>query len=136
MRAVKQIDFTRGGRERNGGFSLLEVVVTIAILSSVALATTLLLVPVARQSRIGRETEVANIEARKVLEKIQALPFKDIILTYPQGARIPIAGLPSGRIDISYVDPAADPLIIQADLTWQSSDLGAMQRTFNTVRTE
>jgi prepilin-type N-terminal cleavage/methylation domain-containing protein len=124
------------GWERKGGFSLLEVVLTIAILAAVALATTLLLVPVARQTRIGRETEVANLEARKVLEKFQALPFNSIVTTYPQGAQIPIAGLPSGKIAVSYVDPVADPLVIQADLTWQSPDLGAMQRTFNTIRTE
>ena len=121
---------------RRGGFTLLEVVLTIAILSAVALATTLLLVPVARQSRIGRETEVANLEARKVLEKFQALPFKDILKTYPQATSIGVPALPGGNIVISYADPAADPLVIQANLTWQSADLGLMQRTFNTVRTE
>ena len=133
MAGLRRVTTTRAGR---GGFSLLEVVITIAILTSVCLATTLLLVPVARQSRIGRETETANLAANRVLERIQSTPFRDIISSYPQGSEQAVAELPNGKIKIIYEDPAADPLVIQADLSWESVELGPMSRTFNTVRTE
>jgi type II secretory pathway component PulJ len=125
-----------GGPRRDGGISLLEVAVTIALLTSVALATAILLVPVARQSRIQRETEVANLAARRVLEQFQATPFSDLVADFPDGSVQTIPDLPSGTITISYADPAADPLVLTANLTWESPELGTMQRTFNAVRTE
>lgn len=51
------------GVERASGFSLLELVLTVAILTSVGLATTMVLVPVSRQSRIVRETLVRETQA-------------------------------------------------------------------------
>jgi len=118
------------------GFSLLEVVITIALLSSVALGVAILLVPVARQSRIQRETEIANIAAKKVLEKVQATPFHQIVTAYPNGSIHPIPELPAGRIVVTYADPAADPLFLRADLSWNSREVGPMSRRFETVRTE
>ena len=119
-----------------GGFSLLELVLTLAILASVTLSVTLLLVPLARQSRISRETEAANLAARRVLERIQATPFKDILPVFPQSSEQPIAELPSGKVTLTYDDPAADPLVVKIDVTWQSPELGAMARAFHTMRTE
>ena len=100
-----------GAREH--GFSLLEVVITIALLTSVALSVAILLVPIARQSRIQRETEIANIAARKVLEKVQATPFHEIVTAYPNGDIHAIPDLPSGRIVVTYADPDADPLFLR-----------------------
>ena len=118
------------------GFSLLEVSITIAILLSATLAAILLLVPVARQARLRREVETANSAAKRILERIQATPYKDIVTLYPQSYSEVITGLNAGSITITYVDPAADPLLIQADLTWNDPESGTLQRTFNTVRTE
>lgn len=121
---------------RSGGFSLLELSITIAILLSATLAAMLLLVPVARQTRLRREVETANSAAQRVLERIQATPFKDILKVYPQSHSEAIPGLNSGTVTITYADITADPLLIQADLSWNNSEAGTLQRTFNTVRTE
>ena len=121
---------------RRRGLSLVETVITITILTSVTLGTTLILVPVARQSRIQRETTIANVEARRILERLHAIPFGDIVTTYPDETDIELDNLPGGRLLVSYVDPAADPLEIHVDLKWTSPDLGSVTVTFVTVRTE
>jgi Tfp pilus assembly protein PilV len=124
------------GRRPPEGLSLLEVVVTIAVLTGVALGAALLLAPMARQARINRETSIANVETQRVLEELQAAPLRDIVALYPQGSVRPIPQLPGGSLRVSYVDPAADPLVVDVELTWNSPDLGSMQRSFHTIRTE
>jgi len=123
-------------RRQTGGFSLLELVITIAILATATLAATLLLVPVARESRVRREVQVANLAARRVLERLQTTPFNDIPTVYPQGHVETIPELPAGSLTVQYVDPAADPLVVQVTLGWSSPEIGSMARTFNTIRTE
>ena len=121
--------------QRECGLSFLEVVFTIAILSIAALSTTLLVVPVTRQANLRREVQTANLSARKVLEKIQATPFSDIVTTYPQSHVETIPELPSGELTITYADPTADPLLIEVGLAWQNAQGGLIERTFDTVRT-
>ncbi|HVR73156.1 MAG TPA: type II secretion system protein, partial [Planctomycetota bacterium] len=124
---------TPGGRLRGNkfsrGFTLLEVVITVALLASVTLSGMLLIVPVARQARIRREVQIANTAARRMLEKVQAAPFSEILTLYPTSYVESITDLPGGTLSITYVDPAADPLEIQASLTWESAEMGTMQRT-------
>lgn len=115
---------------------MLEVVLAIAILTAVSLGTSLLLIPIARQTRINRETEIANAEVQKVLEQFQATPFDALLDSYPPGWAQTIPELPSGSINVSYTDPTADPLLIHATLSWVSPELGDMQLNFDTVRTE
>ncbi|MBI4585077.1 MAG: prepilin-type N-terminal cleavage/methylation domain-containing protein [Planctomycetes bacterium] len=122
--------------QRRQGFSLLEIAIAISLLTIVTLSTVLLLVPIARQSRLQREIEAANLATKRVLEKIQATPFKDILAIYPQSSSIAIPELPNGSLVLTYTDPSADPLVIQANLTWESPEIGTLQRTFHTVRTE
>ena len=76
------------------------------------------------------------MEARRVLEKIQAAPFSEITTLYPDGNTRSIDGLDGGTVTVRYTDPSADPLYVQATIAWTSPDLGGMQRTFTTVRTE
>ncbi len=116
--------------------TLLEVIIGISILTSLALSAVLIIVPVSRQARINREVATANTEARRVLEKVQAAKFSSIVSIYPNGAEAPISTLPNGKITTSYEDPNQDPLVMRAILTWDSPDLGPMMRTFFTVRTE
>lgn len=118
------------------GMSLLEVTITIAVFSSLALSVALMIVPIARQSRINRETNIANASAKKILEEINATPFNDITTRYPHGSENAIADLPEGRLIVSYQDVMSDPLIITLDLEWESPDLGHTTRTFHTARTE
>lgn len=122
--------------KRLEGFSLLELVIAVALLTSTALAATLVLVPVARETRLRREVGVASAAAKRVLEKIQAMPFNEIVTVYPQSYVEALPQLPAGSILVQYEDPAADPLRVQVQLSWDSGEIGAMQRTFSTVRTE
>ena len=123
-------------RPRERGLSLFELSITVTLLLTVTLGAVLVLVPVVRQSRINREMTVADAEARRVLEQFQALPFNDIVDTYPHNSEISVLTLPNGKIAVSYLDPAVDPLEISLNLTWESSDLGPMAQTFVTVRTQ
>lgn len=123
-------------RRQVEGFSLLELVITIAILTTATLTAMLLLVPVARESRVRREVQIANLAAKRALERIQTTPFNDIVDDYPQGYAEPVTGLPSGALTVQYVDPTADPLTVQVTMSWVSAEIGAMSRSFSTVRTE
>jgi len=123
-------------RPRERGLSLFELSITVTLLLTVTLGAVLVLVAVVRQSRINREMTVADAEARRVLEQFQALPFNDIVDTYPHNTEISVLTLPNGKIAVSYLDPAVDPLEISLNLTWESSDLGPMAQTFVTVRTQ
>ena len=97
-------------RPRIGGLSLFELSIAITILLAVTLGAALILVPVVRQSRINREMTIADAEARRVLERFQALPFNDIVDSYPHGSETTVVTLPNGKVNVTYADPAGDPL--------------------------
>jgi Tfp pilus assembly protein PilV len=120
----------------SGGITLLELVISIVVLTTVGLGTITLLVPTARQSRLSRELQTANLEARRVIERILSTPFSSLTAAYPYGVEIPVPDLPQGKIIVTYADPAADPLQVHLDLSWESPDLGTSRFTFDTARTE
>jgi len=126
---------TLTARNRERGISLLEVMIAVAVISLATLSATLLLVPVARQSNLRREIELANTSAKRILERIQSTPFESILGTYPPSYGETITGLPGGALTVTYTDPATDPLLIQVALTWDNAQMGTLQRTFDTVRT-
>ena len=127
---------TKPRRARDAGFSLIEVTIAIVILAVLSFTTALVLVPVSREHRSARETDIANAAVRSVLESVHATPFNELLITYPNGNTIPITNLTNGQIAVSYTDVNADPLIMQLDLSWDSAESGSMSRTFFTVRTE
>ncbi|MGA1202931.1 MAG: type II secretion system protein, partial [Planctomycetota bacterium] len=57
------------------GFTLIEITISIVILTVLALTTAMIVVPISRQQRTARESELANAAVRGVLESIQATPF-------------------------------------------------------------
>jgi len=116
--------------------TLLEIMLAMAIFTILALSATLIIVPVSRQARINREVATANCEAKRILEKVQAVPFSQILSCYPDGAELKVPSLPGGKVTTTYEDPEADPLILRVTLTWDSANLGTMTRTFTTLRTE
>ena len=81
--------------ECRAGLTLLEVMITIALLTMVTLGTTTVLVPVTRQSRINRETTLANAQVRRVIEGLMTIPFRDIVRTYPDGSVLELEDLPA-----------------------------------------
>ena len=121
---------------RRHGFGLLELVVTLSLLSSLALGVALLLVPLVRQSRLNRETSTASLVARSFLERIQATPFRKLHERFPAGTRIRLPELADGEIRVSY--PASPPgtLVIKVEMEWESTELGTMRYTFHTARTQ
>ena len=133
-RGARSDPFENAERPR-GGFTLLEVMITVAVLSVLALSATLLLVPVSRQARINQEIQVAQSEATRVLESIQSLPFDEIIVVYPPSVVLEVPALNNGKLKVNYVDPETDPIEVQLVLSWSSSDLEEMQRIFTTART-
>ena len=120
----------------NDGFTMLEIVVAVAILATLTFATLQVVVPVSRQGRISRELQVVTAEAKKVLEKVQAAPFKDITRLYPDKTSQSVSCLQGGLVTVDYTGTSADPLYLQVNLSWISPDLGPMTRSFVTVRTE
>jgi type II secretory pathway pseudopilin PulG len=123
-------------RDRVRGMSLLEVVIALGILTALALATVLILVPVSRQGRINRETSTADAAVQRTLEEIHATPFNDLLDQFPDGSDEIVPDLPDGSLAVSYADPTADPLEIELTLSWMSPEIGAMEVVFNTLRTE
>ncbi len=122
------------------GFTLLEVMITLVVLACVTMSSILVIIPISRQNRINREISTANNEARRVIEVIQGAPLSTITAIYPSGVEIPVnaayAGtLQNGKVVVVYDDPAADPLHMRMTLSWDSSELGPMARTFFSART-
>ncbi len=123
-------------RSREGGFSLVEVMIAVVILTILTFTTALVLVPVGREHRSTRETSVANAAAQSILEELHATPFNEILTRYPDGQTIEITELQNGSVQVTYEDPTSDPLIVQVDLSWESRDLGPRSESYFTVRTE
>ena len=123
---------TRGSSR---GFTLLEVMLGVALLSVLTLSTALVSVPISRQARSNREVAMANTEAVRILEKVHTVPFTKIPTIYPDGSDIPIASLPGGNLHINFDDVDGDPLILHTVLSWDSPNIGQIQRTFHTVIT-
>jgi len=123
-----------------GGFSLLEVMIAVMVLTCLTLSSILVAIPISRQNRINREITTANNEARRIIEVIQWAPLDTITSMFPSGAEIPVnsiyAGLlQNGKFVVTYDDPSEDPLRLQMSLSWDSPDLGHMSRTFYSART-
>ena len=127
----------RGARAaaRAGGFTLLEVTMSAAVLIIVAMSSLLVMVPVSRQSRISREVEAGVVAVREVLEEIQLTPFDELTAAFPPGFEVAVPELAQGSIAVAYEDPAADSLVAHVTLSWQSPDLGPMSRMFVASRT-
>ena len=123
-------------REREEGFSLIEVAVAVALLSILTVSTLLTLIPISRQTRLNREMEAASSAVRDLMERVHATPYSDVAALYPDGTVMTLADLENGEVTIAYDDVTADPLIISFDLRWESPQIGAMSRTFTTVKTE
>lgn len=118
------------------GFSLVEVTIALAVLSAATLSSLLVLVPVSRQGRISREMEVAALEARRVVDKLHAVPFTAIPTMYPVGYRISVSKLTSGQITVNHAEPTPDPLEVDVTLTWNGELGEGFSRTFRTMRTK
>jgi prepilin-type N-terminal cleavage/methylation domain-containing protein len=135
-RALHSKPRARGRLAGSQGFTLLEVALAIAILTALSLSTFHVVGPITRQAHTSREMEQATIEVKKILEKVQTMPFKDITRVYPEKRKIKVASLLNGEISVDYNEEAADPLHMHVEISWDSSELGTVSKSFLTVRTE
>ena len=110
--------------------------VAVALLGILTVSTLLTLIPVSRQTRLNREMEAASSAVRDLMERVHATTFSEIPDLYPDGTVVALAALDDGEVTIGYEDINADPLVISFDLAWDSEQIGQMNRTFVTVKTE
>ncbi len=129
---AKELECDKG---KAGGFSLLELVFALSILSILALSTMLAFVPVGRQSRTSRQVELASIAVKSILENVQATPYSNLLNTYPNGSESSVAGLDDGMVTINYEDTTSDPLVMQVTINW-TSETGALSKTFFASKTQ
>ncbi len=67
-----------GRPDRRAGFSLVEVLVCVAMLSFVALGVASLLTIVVHQNRLARERSIATSLASERIQKMQSMPFQAV----------------------------------------------------------
>lgn len=141
-------------RNKEEGFTLLEVMIAIAILGVVSLGSSMLLLPVLKEQNNSREVTSATGYARAVLEELYSRTLEDLTndstgyLLEPNwpkkggqifGEQLTLEQLADPSIptvDVEVADLDSDPLEILVTVSWMgrdSSDLAEHQ--FWVVRT-
>ncbi len=115
--------------------TLVEMVIALSLLSLLTLSAIIVVVPVGRQARLGREIDVATTAVRTLLQKVQLMDFDEISPAYQLSAVSPITNLPGGNVDVTSTTISADTIEIKFTLSWNSPDIGTFSKTFTTLRT-
>ena len=148
------MNWSANPRSKEDGFTLLEVMLAIALLGVVSLGSSMLLLPVLEEQNNSRELTSATGYARAVLEELYSRTLEDLTNdstgylleeNWPKkGTQIfdeeptleELTDLSIPTIDVEVSDLDADPLEILVTVSWQgrdSSDLTEQQ--FWVVRT-
>lgn len=69
-----------------GGFTLLEVIVAVSILSVALMGILALYIHTITLSEVNRETQIATFAGQQKLDEIRAMDFNNILTSYPAGA--------------------------------------------------
>ena len=116
--------FTR--KARQGGFSLLEVVVALAVISIALLAMLTMMLNTSNLKEVGRQRSLAMQAAMAKLEELKAQDFDTIVPNYgPGGAQnsFDVDGLRDGNNDaqgvITIDDTNPDLLDLTIIVTWE-----------------
>lgn len=131
-------------RSINGGLSLIEILVAMAILLPATLAILQFYLSNMAFSNINRERTIALTHLTNMAEKIKCTPFGDITTDFPNG--VPDAGdsyatnvggydLKEEHITVSYEDPESDPLEIDVIIGWQDTRGVSRSSNLSTKRT-
>ncbi len=118
------------------GLTLLEVSITVTILLSVVLGTTLVLVPIARQARMNRETEHATAAAQRMLARMRVSSRRELLERWPQGSTRPLPALEGGEMIVNYGDLTAAPLEVSLEVVWTNSDVGEVRFEIATLKAD
>lgn len=139
--------------DSSAGFTLLEVMLSIAILAVVGLASAMVMIPVVQAQNESREFTEATAMSRAVLEELYSRSLEELTNTedgYLLGSNWPQKGtqiygetptllelsdptIPSVMISTGDLD--ADPIEILVTVTWSGRDSGPIQKEFWVVRT-
>lgn len=123
------------------GLTLVELLIVSLVLALTIGALLVVFVNALNQIVLSKEISIATDDLRDTLEKIKATPFANIVAQYPNGSSIAasvIGGfiLPNESISISYPRGTnADPLEVNATITWLSKDKRTRTQSFNTLLT-
>ena len=120
------------------GFSLVELMVAMAVFIVMAMAVGGLLLAVSDTADNDEELRIASMDLQTVMETINGTPFDSIVTTYPDGLMVPAyydLNLSSEILTVSYADPAAtSPLQIVLQVSWTGQKGVQKTRTLNGLR--
>jgi prepilin-type N-terminal cleavage/methylation domain-containing protein len=106
------------------GLTFIEILIATAVLAIAAVVAFPTMLSFVALSDSAREKNVATHDLMIAAEDLGSTPFAVVTTTYVNGQEIPkfrALHLPKESIVVSYVDPAADPLIITLTMTWNDS---------------
>ena len=139
--------------DSSAGFTLLEVLISIAILAVVGLASAMVMIPVVQAQNESREFTQATAMSRAVLEELYSRSLED--LTNPDDGYLLAANWPKKgdqiygetpplselndptipTVSVSTGNLDADPIEILVTITWTGRDSGLITKEFWVVRT-
>lgn len=117
------------------GFTLIELMIALAIVLPVLLGSVGLNVYVFRAAETSRRGIVALQDAHTMIERIRNTSengLSQVTSTYPSGSTVSgFSNLPSEQVTVTYPNANADPLAITVTVTWADRQ-GTMTRTLAT----
>ena len=137
----------------DSGFTLLEVMMSIAILAVVSLASAMVMIPVVQAQNESREITRSTVYGRAILEELYSRSLEDLTNSedgYLLSSNWPKKGaqifgedatfeelndptIPT--VSIQVTDLESDPIEILVTLSWTGRDSGLVSREFWVVRT-
>jgi prepilin-type N-terminal cleavage/methylation domain-containing protein len=135
------------------GYTLLEVMIALALLTVVGTAAAMLMLPILDEQNHTREVTRATGHTRAVIEELNSRTLEDLTNSqdgyllssnWPKKGRqvfdetptlLEMADLTIPTLDVSVTDIEADPLEILVQVTWEGRDEGQVQHQFWVVRT-
>ena len=137
----------------SAGFTLLEVMISIAILAVVGLASAMVMIPVVQAQNESREFTQATAMSRAVLEELYSQSLEE--LTNPEDGYLLSSNWPQKgtqiygetptllemsdptipTVQVTTTDLEADPVEVLVTVSWTGRDSGPVTREFWVVRT-
>lgn len=115
------------GRPRRGGFTLLEVMITLVVLSFGLVTLAYMQLYAMRQGSQGRHTHDAAAIARSFLEQAVRLPWADLDAAVAAAAWVTPGwdGAPDPDVTVTMPDGGANTVERSYTVTWRVTNVGA-----------